>query len=372
MPRRSLALALALLVFAPIFTPGAAARQPSVPLGVEGLVLPTAASLGLEPSGGEAEAAAVVSLAGAEPELALEPQPTSRWAGRSSDDEWIPGLYPARERYAEGLLALTFDDGPHTTRTPIALRELARRDLHATFFLTGHAIRSSNYQLVQQMVAEGHTLANHGWRHDVSMARMHTDAAELEAYVAAELELTQIRVDLAMLASSADDFKAMDREVFAGLAWAKHDRGQQLARMPGIRERHRALLDARGYAEDRRPLTLEWVRPPGGNPYLGKRWTNEEREAFARAVNRTGMRMVMWSGGSGDSDTNLTPAERRDPARVAKTARKAAERGGIYVAHDRIDPAALIAMLDAVVAADGVEVVSLDQLRASKRAGQDS
>ena len=35
-------------------------------------------------------------------------------------------MYPARESY-EGKLALTYDDGPHPSRTPIALDELGRR-----------------------------------------------------------------------------------------------------------------------------------------------------------------------------------------------------------------------------------------------------
>lgn len=299
------------------------------------------------------------------PSRCTEPPPTSRWASRSSDDEWIPGLYPARERYGPDLLALTFDDGPHKTRTPIALAELARRNMHATFFLTGHAIRSNTYQLVQQMVAEGHTLANHGWRHDTNMAKRHGDIAELEAYVESEFELTQIRVDLAMMAQSADDFRALDRDVFQGLSRSKHDRSEQLAAMPGIRARHRALLQARGYDEAHRPVRLAWMRPPGGNPYVGKRWTTDEREAFARAVNRLDLRMVMWSDGSGDSDTNLSVEQRKDPERVAASARKAARRGGIYVAHDRIDPAALRAMLDAI-ARSNATVVGLEQLRRSE------
>lgn len=336
--------------------PGTAAR-----LGLETITMPTLAELGLERP---------VELPSVEPAAAAElpctgPKPSSRWAGRTSDDEWIPGLYPARERYGDRLLALTFDDGPHETRTPIVLDELARRDMKATFFLTGHAIRSGTYELVQRMVREGHTLANHGWRHDTKMAAQVEDLRELEAYVGAEFELTQIRVDLAMLASSAEDFLAMEREVFGGLSWVAHDRQAQLRRMTKLRARHAALLESRGYAEDSRPITLEWVRPPGGNPYVGKGWTSAEREAFARAVNRQGMQMVMWNHGSGDSDTNLTPKERRDPERTAETARKAASRGGIYVAHDRIDPAALRAMLDELEIGE-VEIVSLAALRAIK------
>lgn len=294
------------------------------------------------------------------------PTPSGRWAGRERDDDWARGLYPARERYPEGWLALTFDDGPHRSRTPIALRELARRDMHATFFLTGHAIRKGSYELVQRMVAEGHTLANHGWRHDTNMARQVDDIEELERYIAAEFELTQIRVDLAMMASSPEDFAAMDRQVFAGLAWSRHDRGEQLERMAGIRDRHRSLLESRGLSEDARPYRLEWARPPGGNPYLGgERWSDAEREAFARVLERADLTLVMWNHGSGDSNTTLAPADRRDPARIAGTARKAARSGGIYVAHDRIEPEGLRAMLRSFDAAE-VEIVSLAQLREAK------
>ena len=294
----------------------------------------------------------------------IGPEPSGRWAGRSSDDDWARGLYPARERYPEQWLALTFDDGPHPSRTRVVLDELARHDLHGTFFLTGHAIKASTYPLVQRMVAEGHTLANHGWRHDVSMVEQLDTLAELDAYIESELELTQIRVDMALLAQSEADFRAMDQRVFAGLRWTA-ERADQLAAMPELRLRHRALLDERGFAADERPLTLAWVRPPGGNPYVGKRWTTDEREAFARVVNRMQLSVVMWNHGSGDSDPALAPEDRMDPLRVAETARKAGRRGGVYVAHDRIDPDAARALIQAVVAS-GAVVVGLEQLRAAK------
>lgn len=359
--RRSLVLAILLAVFRPT-AEIALAQQPATAarLGLEDVALPTLVELGIKPA---VEPQVAPAPAPTTEVQCTGPEPTSRWT--DSDDEWIPGLYPARERYADDTLAITFDDGPHKTRTPIALAELADRDMQATFFLTGHAIRSSSYHLVQQMVRDGHTLANHGWRHDTQMAKQVDDIAELEAYIDSEFELTQIRVDLAMMATSPEDFSAMEKEVFSGLSWVAHDRVEQVSRMPRLRARHRALLESRGWSEDNRPVTLEWVRPPGGNPYVGKRWTTEERNAFARVVNRKGMRMVMWNHGSGDSDTTLTPAERRDPERVAETARKAARRGGIYVAHDRIDPAALEAMLDAIDRSD-VQVVSLERLREAK------
>lgn len=311
---------------------------------------------------------AVGELAELEEACALAPVPTGRWEGRASDDEWIPGLYPAREELPAGKLALTFDDGPHPGRTPLILDELERQGWTGAFFITGHSVRANTYHLIQRMVAEGHTLANHGWRHDTRMARNVAGLDELEAYVASEFELTQIRVDLAMLATSKEDFRALDGEVFDGLRWSKHDRSEQLARMEGIRARHRAVLEARGYSEQDRPHTLGWVRPPGGNPYVGSHWKAEEREAFARAVNAQGMRMVMWDGGTGDSDPKLSVDERMDPKRVAKTATKAARsasrEGGIYVAHDRLAPDATKAMLRAF-ARSGVEIVSLAELDAT-------
>jgi hypothetical protein len=36
------------------------------------------------------------------PARCLGPEPSGRWAKRSSDDEWARGLYPAKERYPEG------------------------------------------------------------------------------------------------------------------------------------------------------------------------------------------------------------------------------------------------------------------------------
>ncbi len=300
----------------------------------------------------------------AAPPTCTVPEPSARWEDRRDDDDWAEGLYPTREDYPQGWMALTFDDGPHRTRTPQVLDLLAEKDLHATFFLTGFAIRASTYHLVRRMVDEGHTVANHGWRHDVGMTKNRGSVEQLEDYLTAELELTQIRVDLAMMANDAEDFATMDRRVFESLRrW--DERGDELTAMPALRERHRALLAERGFSPEARPLQLTWMRPPGGIPYMGRR-TNEEREAFARVVGRLGLKVVMWNGGTGDSSPHLDPAKRMDPTRIGKSARKAARRGGIYVAHDRIKTPALRAMITALVRSDA-QLVSLAQLQHAKQ-----
>jgi peptidoglycan/xylan/chitin deacetylase (PgdA/CDA1 family) len=61
-------------------------------------------------------------------------------------------------------VALTFDDGPDPQVTPAVLDELARHDVRATFFAIGHHVEAHR-ALAERIVAEGHELANHSWRH---------------------------------------------------------------------------------------------------------------------------------------------------------------------------------------------------------------
>lgn len=69
-------------------------------------------------------------------------------------------IAPARP----GELALTFDDGPNPAWTPRLLDILARREVHATFFLVGRYAQSEP-ALVRQIVAAGHQIGNHSWSH---------------------------------------------------------------------------------------------------------------------------------------------------------------------------------------------------------------
>ncbi|MGA3008848.1 MAG: polysaccharide deacetylase family protein [Terracidiphilus sp.] len=63
-----------------------------------------------------------------------------------------------------GELALTFDDGPNPAWTPHLLEILARRKVHATFFLVGRYAEAEP-ALVRQIVAAGHQIGNHSWSH---------------------------------------------------------------------------------------------------------------------------------------------------------------------------------------------------------------
>lgn len=64
----------------------------------------------------------------------------------------------------EKLLALTFDDGPRRSTTSALLDGLARRGVHATFFLVGSNL-DGNEELILRMEAEGHQVGIHSYNH---------------------------------------------------------------------------------------------------------------------------------------------------------------------------------------------------------------
>ncbi|MGP3925839.1 polysaccharide deacetylase family protein [Streptomyces sp. 8N616] len=83
---------------------------------------------------------------------------------------WLPALRRAVSPALDGQgdprhVALTFDDGPDPRSTPHFLRELDRLSVRATFFVLGAELE--RYAgLGRRIVAEGHELAVHGWRHE--------------------------------------------------------------------------------------------------------------------------------------------------------------------------------------------------------------
>ena len=62
------------------------------------------------------------------------------------------------------VAALTFDDGPHPTLTPLILNELKKRGAVATFFVVGN--RAQYYpDLLKRIITEGNEIGNHSWSH---------------------------------------------------------------------------------------------------------------------------------------------------------------------------------------------------------------
>jgi peptidoglycan-N-acetylglucosamine deacetylase len=77
---------------------------------------------------------------------------------------------------ADGV-ALTFDDGPHPEGTPAVLEVLSRAGARATFFVIGEQVERRPAMLAE-IVAAGHQVALHGYRHRLQLRMTHAQVAD--------------------------------------------------------------------------------------------------------------------------------------------------------------------------------------------------
>ncbi len=85
--------------------------------------------------------------------------------GPASDPELSEAVQSPPIDGNEGVIYLSFDDGPHPVYTPQILEVLEGFNAHATFFVVGSQVEKYP-ELTNQIVAAGHTLANHTWNHE--------------------------------------------------------------------------------------------------------------------------------------------------------------------------------------------------------------
>ncbi|MEV4491499.1 polysaccharide deacetylase family protein [Micromonospora coxensis] len=95
-------------------------------------------------------------------------------AERQPAAEGGDGLFGSRVTTGSRRVALTFDDGPHPDYTPQVLGVLREFNVRATFCVVGENAQS-HPELIRAIVADGHTLCNHSWRHDVQLGRRSPD-----------------------------------------------------------------------------------------------------------------------------------------------------------------------------------------------------
>jgi peptidoglycan/xylan/chitin deacetylase (PgdA/CDA1 family) len=298
--------------------------------------------------------AALVALLAPRPAGAEDGTSTSSPSCRTDVDRGQAGFFRT-DPWAKGEVVLTFDDGPHPKHTPRVLDLLAEHRLPATFFVVGRAISRDTYHLVQRIVSEGHLLGSHSYSHDVKMTKLEAPEHTI-ATIRGQHEVTGILVDLALLATSAEDFDALYLRVFelSPRTWLS---GRTItASFERFAERHRALLAERGYAGDARPYPLLYSRPPGGGPYV-----EYDGAAGAKlhdaALAELGMLNVLWHGASGDT----VPEKRGDYAFLTGNMDKQAELGGVLLIHDYIRDDALAHSLARMATTKGVRVVTLDR-----------
>ncbi|MEV4723231.1 polysaccharide deacetylase family protein [Micromonospora humida] len=80
------------------------------------------------------------------------------------------GPFGSHASTGTGEVALTFDDGPDPTYTPQVLEVLRAYGVKATFCVVGENAQD-HPDLIRAIVADGHTLCNHSWHHDVLLGK---------------------------------------------------------------------------------------------------------------------------------------------------------------------------------------------------------
>ncbi|WP_307798077.1 transglycosylase domain-containing protein [Actinoplanes flavus] len=114
---------------------------------------------------------------------------TGKSTGGVKDADTKPGRgIPVVRTAGKGQrLALTFDDGP-SPYTAQVLDLLAEQQVRATFCVVGEEVQKYP-DLVRRIVAEGHVLCNHSWKHDdlgqLSASAAKADIARTDAAIAA-------------------------------------------------------------------------------------------------------------------------------------------------------------------------------------------
>jgi peptidoglycan/xylan/chitin deacetylase (PgdA/CDA1 family) len=97
-------------------------------------------------------------------------------------------------------VALTFDDGPSPVWTPRVLSLLRQAHVKATFCLVGKEVRR-HPDLVRAIVADGHTLCNHSWDHDMRLG------SHSSRYIKANLARTNNAIRAAVPGARIDYFR---------------------------------------------------------------------------------------------------------------------------------------------------------------------
>lgn len=94
------------------------------------------------------------------------------------------------DKSGEKNIYLTFDNGYEEGYTPQILDVLKKEEVPATFFVTGHYVKTAP-DLVQRMVKEGHIVGNHSYHHpDFSILTKEAMKKELEDLQLQVSELT--------------------------------------------------------------------------------------------------------------------------------------------------------------------------------------
>lgn len=171
-------------------------------------------------------------------EHALAPGTNHSWAAtpytyRAADvHDWLHGAKQASPTYphTQKIAFLTFDDGP-TNTTPNVLAELARLQVPASFFVISGPKglgRPGSADLLQQEIAQGHSVCIHSYSHDYDELYPNRVADPAAIVADHDRAVTAIREVL------GPDFSAHCQRYPGGHGWKGTAASDELLRAQGV------------------------------------------------------------------------------------------------------------------------------------------
>jgi len=105
--------------------------------------------------------------------------------------------YQSNTTTNEDWVSITFDDGPNSEFTPRVLMLLKKHNAKATFFCIGQQMEK-HPQILEQIIAGGHTVGNHTYSHSKSFGFFGNSEVETELKKTKSLinKLTGLETDL--------------------------------------------------------------------------------------------------------------------------------------------------------------------------------
>ncbi len=86
------------------------------------------------------------------------------WGSASIHSNYHVKTFCKNSERSSKEIAISFDDGPNSTFTPLVLDALKKHEVSATFFCIGKNLQG-NESLIQRIAEENHILGNHSYSH---------------------------------------------------------------------------------------------------------------------------------------------------------------------------------------------------------------
>lgn len=217
---------------------------------------------------------------------------------------YTPGTDNGFDQYKTSSLknsnkvVLTFDDGPHPTRTPRLLDILKKHNVKATFFVLTKLVTTRTRPILERMIKEGHIIATHDHDHDNNNGE------------SKEVFYNELKKSILILNSIYKKFRPENKGIFYRFPYGAYGKNEAYHHMNIIRELSNDLygencinfafwdIDSADWSPKLKDTQIAqniWAHIKGGTAYK----TTMKRSIFGKVKYKTKKYNHTWPYGGG-------------------------------------------------------------------------